>query len=206
VRELFNEIRWKDHIFTLSQLGFCLVLLISASYYYFSTQRSLEKANISHDSQKFANEEAESFRILLEENMDAYREVQKKGGIGEPMRLQWLETLRRVADKFNIPAIEFTLDGIKIVHQETDPYWHPEVGLMATDMQIIMQLSHEGDLYNLLTALEKGAPGLFSVEDCRLRWLTTTSEEFEFSRLQGACNLRWRTLIDVTGSWEQATQ
>jgi hypothetical protein len=206
VRELFNEIRWKDHIFTLTQLGFCLVLLISASYYYFNTQRSLEKANISHDSQKFSNEEAESFRILLEENMDAYREVQKKGGIGEPMRLQWLETLRRVADKFNIPAIEFTLDGNKIAHQETDPYWHPEIGLMATDMKIIMQLSHEGDLYNLLTALEQEAPGLFSVEDCRLRWLTTTSDEFELSRLQGACNLRWRTLIDVTSSWEQATQ
>lgn len=206
MRELFSEIRWKDHVFTLSQLGLCLVLLISASYYYFDTQSSLQNANIIHDSQEFSNNEAESFRNILEENLGAYRALQAKGGIGEPMRLQWLETLRSVADKFNIPAIEFTLDGSKIVEQGADPYWHPEVGLMATDMQIIMQLSHEGDIYNLLTALQKEAPGLFSVENCRLRWLTTVSEEYELSRLQGECNLRWYTLIDVTNSWEQLSQ
>ncbi len=206
MRELFSEIHWKDHIVTLSQLGLCLVLLISATYYYFDTQSSLQNANGINDNQRFANDEAESFRHLLEENLDAYRNLQNEGGIGEPRRLQWLETLRRVSNRFNIPAIEFTLDGSKIVEPDGDPYWHPEVGLMATNMKIIMQLSHEGDLYNLLTSLQEEAPGMFSVEDCRLRWLTDYSDEFELSRLQGECNLGWYTLMDVTTSWEPTPQ
>jgi len=206
MRELFSEIHWRGHIITLSQLGICLILLISATYYYFDAQSTLSGARALNDSQRFANDEAESFEKLLEENIDEYRELARTGSIGEPRRLQWLETLRKVSDRYHIPAIDFTLDGSKVVEQGADPYWHPEVGLMATDMKIIMQLSHEGDLYNLLTALHDEAPGLFSVEECRLRWLTTYSDEFELSRLQGECNLRWYTLMDVTESWGESSQ
>ena len=206
MRELFSEIHWKDHIITLSQLGICLILLISASYYYFTAQSSLRNANLVNESQKFANEEAESFKYLLEENIGTYHQLARDGSIGEPRRLQWLESLRRVSDRFHIPAIEFTLEGSKIVEQYADPYWHPEVGLMATNMKITMQLSHEGDLYNLLTALQQEAPGLFSVENCKLNWLSTYSEELELSRLQGQCNLRWYTIMDVTESWEQSLE
>ena len=163
MRELFREIHWKDHIVTLSQLGLCLILLIASTYYYFDAQSALKQAREFNDSQRFANDEAESFKGLLEDNIGTYRQLAKDGYIGEPGRLQWLESLRRISDRFHLPAIEFTLDGSKIAEPGADPFWHPEVGLMGTNMKIVMQLSHEGDLYNLLTALKAEAPGLFSV-------------------------------------------
>ncbi len=201
MHDLLSEIHWKEHIFTLSQLSVSLLVLIVATFYYFDKKAGLAEANLQYESQTFSNDEAESFKLVLQENMRTHGELVTRGAVGTPRRLQWLETLRRTGDRLQIPGIEFTLEGTELIQQNMDPYWHPEVPIRATNMKILLQLSHEGDLYRLLEGLRADAQGLFSVERCGLRWMDSFSPEFALSRLRGECQLRWYTLADVTSAW-----
>ena len=203
MRELLGQISWRNHIFTLAQFAGSLVLLILALFYFFDKQAALSIARADLDAQVYANDEAEISSYVLDEYLDQYRALQARGYIGSPQRLQWLETLRKLSEEYQIPGIEFTLEGGEVIQQNMDPYWNPDVGIRATNMKIVMQLSHEGDLYRLLSGLREQAPGIYNVEHCQLRWLEQFSEELALTRLRGECQLRWYTLVDITASWEQ---
>ena len=204
MRELFDQIVWRDHILTLLQLGGAMLLLIFSLVYHFEEQEELNNARADLDAQIYANDEAEANSYLLAEYLEPYRKLQLQGYIGSPQRLQWLESLRTIGEDNNIPEIEFTLEGSELVQQNVDPYWQEDVPMSGTNMKITMQLSHEGDLYNVLEELKDQAPGLFNVKQCYFQWLDNSSDETVLSRLRGACDLRWYTAKDVTENWHEA--
>lgn len=203
MRELFDQIVWRDHILTLFQLGGSLFLLTFSLVYHFDKQEQLNNARANLDAQVYSTDEAEAASYILQNYLDEYRRLQLGGQIGEPRRLQWLETLRKIGEQNDIPGIEFTLEGSELIQQNMDPYWHPDVPIRATNMKMTMQLSHEGDLYQILDSLRRDAPGIFNVEQCYLRWLKDLNDDITLSRLRGQCELRWYTVADVTESWRE---
>lgn len=203
MRELFEQIIWRNHILTLTQLAGSIVLLIASLIYYFDQQDNLINARADLDAQIFSNDDAEAASYILRDNLDEYRNLQASGYIGEPQRLQWLEALRNQSENKGIPGVSFTLEGSGLLEAFTDPYWHDQVPVRATNMKLTMQLSHEGDLYQILEGMSKTAPGLFNTEQCYLRWLQNFNEDIALTRLRGECDLRWYSLDDVTESWGQ---
>lgn len=201
VRDLLEEVQWRDHTFTLVRLAGAMIILGASLWYYFDRKSELNNTKAAYDGQLFANDEAELFRYMLQEDLPSYRHRQSLGYIGEPQRLQWVETLRALGSSYNIPGIEFTLESTAATEENVDPYWHPELSVMVTPMKITMRLGHEGDLYRMFNSLSDNAKGLYSVEECKLRWLDTYSEGFEFSRLRGDCELLWYTVQDITSRW-----
>ena len=201
MRELFEQIVWRNHILTLSQLAGSIVLLIASLVYYFEQQENLINARADLDAQFYANDDAEAASYILRDYLEPYRELQASGYIGEPQRLQWLETLRTLGEKNDIPGVGFTLEGSSLVEAGVDTYWHEEIPVRATNMKLTMQLSHEGDLYQILEGLNKSAPGLFNTEQCYLRWLQSFNDDIALTRLRGECDLRWYSLDDVTADW-----
>lgn len=205
MRELFDQIVWRDHILTLIQLGGSLFLLVFSLVYHFDERDQLNNSRANLDAQIYSSDQSEAASYILQDYLEDYRKLQISGHIGEPRRLQWIETLRRIGEENNIPGIEFTLEGSELIQQNMDPYWHPEVPIRATNMKVTMQLSHEGDLVQILDGLKREAPGLFNVEQCYLRWLQDLNDDITLSRLRGECDLRWYTIADVTENWEEAT-
>ncbi len=202
MRDLLREINWRDHLFALSRLAFAIVLLGLSLYYYIESQSSLKSAVSAYDSQQYFNEESSVYRNLLARFLPAYREQQLKGYIGEPQRLQWVESLRSIGQRFDIPGLEFTLESTEKVEQNVHDFWQPELTGRVTDKKLTLLLSHEGDLFRLLTSLRAEAKGIYSVENCNLRWLEEYTDDFQLSRLRGDCLLRWYNLDDVTTAWK----
>lgn len=201
MRELFEQIVWRDHILTLAQLAGSLVLLIASLVYYFDEQEGLNIAKANLDGQIYANDEAEAASFVLREYLAPYRALQSSGHIGPPRRLQWLESLRNVSERNDIPGVSFTLESSSLIEQFEDPYWHEQIPVRSTDMKLTMQLSHEGNLYQILEGLDQSAPGTFNIENCLVRWLDNFNEDIALTRLRGECTLRWYSLDDVTASW-----
>ena len=203
MRELFDQIVWRDHILTLSQFGGSVLLLVLSLVFYFDEGDQLLNARADLDAQYFANDQAEASSYILQEFLEEYRMLQLQGYAGSPKRLQWIETLRKIGEENNIPGIEFTLEGSNLIEQNMDPYWSPDVSIRATKMRITMQLSHEGDLYRILQGLQDDAPGLFNVESCYFSWLNNDGEGVALTRLRGNCDLRWYSVTDVTEDWQE---
>ncbi|XOV89618.1 MAG: hypothetical protein ACFHX7_06965 [Pseudomonadota bacterium] len=206
MRDLLREINWRDHLFALTRLVFAIVLLGLSLYYYLENQSSLKRAVSAYESQQYFNEESQVYRDLLAAYLPAYRERAARGFIGEPQRLQWVESLRAIGQRFDLPGLEFTLEGTEEVEQNVHDFWRPALTARVTDMKLTLLLSHEGDLFRLLTSLRTQANGLFSVEHCNLRWLEEFSDDVELSRLRGDCLLRWYNLDDVTAGWQGGAQ
>ena len=198
MREFLDRIVWRDHIWSLWQLGISIVLLIGAAYFYYDKSTMFEQRSAEYNSLRYTSDESEAHEFILQENYAEYNDLIAKGYIGEPHRLQWLETLRYLSDAYRIPGIEFTLEGTEITEQNVDPFWNPEVKMRATSMNINLQLTHEGELYRLLAGLKARAKGLFSVENCRLRWLNAFGDDSELTRFRGICQLKWYTVVDGT--------
>jgi len=205
MRELIDQIVWRDHILTLIQLGGSILLLVFALLYYFGEKQQLNNARADLEAHIYTNDDAEVSSYILKEYLDDYRALQIRGYAGPPRRLQWIETLRKIGEDNGIPDIEFTLEGSELIQQNVDPYWQAEVPIRATNMKITMLLSHEGDLYQILQGLQDKAPGLFNVQSCNLRWLKDLNEDVALTRLRGSCELRWYTASDVTQTWQDVS-
>jgi hypothetical protein len=201
MRELFEQIVWRNHIFTLAQLAGSIVLLIASLFYYFEGQENLISAKADLGARHYVNDEAESASYVLKDFLEPYRALQASGHIGDPQRLQWLETLLNVGERNDIPGVGFTLEGSVLVEPGSDPYWDEQIPVRATNMKLTMQLSHEGDLYKILEGLSISAPGLFNTEQCYMRWLESFNEDIALTRLRGECDLRWYSIDDVTVDW-----
>jgi hypothetical protein len=112
-----------------------------------------------------------------------------------------VETIRRLANEYQIPDVEFTLENSELLREDDGVFWSPEISVKLTSMKIIMRLAHEGDLYLLMNGLQENAKGLFNVNYCDLKWSVADGEEESLTRLNGVCELQWITLFDATENW-----
>ncbi|MFT7141090.1 MAG: hypothetical protein ACI9B8_003523, partial [Sulfitobacter sp.] len=67
MRELIDQIVWRDHILTLIQLGGSILLLVFVLFYYFDEMDQLSYAQADLDARIYANDEAEASSYILKE-------------------------------------------------------------------------------------------------------------------------------------------
>jgi len=187
-------------------MGASVLLLVAAIYFYVDRSSLLDEKTRAFESAQHNADQSEVFELILQEKLSYYKELVSVGYIGTPHRLQWLETLSRLGDDYDIPGIEFTLESSYVTEPYVDPFWRPNVFTRATDMNIDLQLTHEGELYRLFNGLRRHAPGMFSVDSCRLRWLNAYGEESALTRFRGDCQLKWYTVVDGTVLENEASE
>ncbi len=203
MRELINEVRWRDHTFALVRFGLAVVFLIFCFFYFVDSRRSLIEARMNYSAQQSVNVEAEVYVDLLQKFAGDYVGFLDRGYVGVPRRLQWAESFREVAEELNLLGAEFTIEGSRLAEQNVDAFWHPDLVVRVTDMKVRMELTHEGSFYDLMTELASRSEGLFSIDHCAVRWLDDSVVEFRTTRFRGECNLRWFSVDDVTEHWRQ---
>lgn len=123
-----------------------------------------------------------------------YQSLERDGVIGEEQRLDWIDTLRAVAANIKLPSLRYEISA----RTPYTPDFVLDTGvfqLYASQISLRMGLFHEGDLVNMLDALNFNSPGIFSVESCKL---SRTSKILQRNpareNLQADCRLRWVTL------------
>ncbi|MEP5763835.1 MAG: hypothetical protein ABJ308_04545 [Halieaceae bacterium] len=199
--ELLRAVAWQAHLPGLMRLLSTLILLVLSLVYHLQVRSDLKFSESNNQVQLALIEEARQAQDMLNANIDQYRRLRADGYIGEVQRLQWIETFSELAEALQLTNVKFTLDGSKPVQQDQDPYWRPEVAMQVTHMKLEVQLVHEGDLYLLLNGLQARAPGMFSIESCKIDWQTDEYYQRSLSRLRGICELNWYTMIDITETW-----
>ena len=206
MRELFNNINWRNHIMGLLLVGGSFLLLIASTYNYLQQKNKLQSAKINYQAQQTLNFDAQNSEDILIDELESYLSLRERGYIGDTRRLQWVETIRRLANEYQIPDIQFTLENSQLLIEDDGAYWSPDISMKLTSMKIIMRLAHEGDLYLFLNGLQESAKGLFNVDYCDLKWSVAESDEESLTRLNGVCELHWVTLLDATQNWPRDTK
>jgi len=202
VLELFKGVVWREHLSGLLRLvATLLLLLVSLGYnLHVRSELGVIKANNWVKQDQIA--QAVSARALLDQNLETYMLQREGGAIGDARRLAWVETLRALADEMNLASIKFTMEETRVVRQGEDPNVQPGVAMRVTPMRIDMQLAHEGDFYRLFNGLRERAPGVFSMETCKVDWQSSELALDGLARFRGICDINWYTLYDVTEAWD----
>jgi len=123
------------------------------------------------------------------------------GEIGQERRLDWIETLRRVGVDIKLPSLSYSIESQKAFV----PNFVMNMGryrLFKSDMSLKIQLLHEGDLFNLLTELERSAKGLYRVSNCKLsnNAKGKLTDDPDAANVSADCLLEWFTLKLADGT------
>ncbi len=199
--ELLKSVQWRSHVSGMSKFFITLSLMLASLGFNLHTRTELGNAAANNWVQRDTLEQAIADQTVLRENLISYNTYLDRGLIGEPRRLAWIEAFREVADALALPNVKFTLEESRVLQEGEDTHWQPGVAMRITPMRIEMQLAHEGDFYRLLDGLSHRAPGLFSVDNCKLDWQADDIYTLSLTRLSGACDLSWYTLFDITETW-----
>ena len=115
-----------------------------------------------------------------------YRRLAVDGRIGEEPHARWAEAVRS-AGAAAVLAARPRLGAPYVVERTGS------IEVRATDMSIDLEMRHEADLPVFLAALDREAPGLFTVSGCRL--LRTDEASTPLASVGASCRIRWQSVV-----------
>jgi hypothetical protein len=130
--------------------------------------------------------------------LQAYRQLERIGFVGDERRLSWVESLRVANTQAGLFGVDYQLSA-------QEPYSHLAKDNPLSDrvkqsrMRISFGILHEGDLTKLLRAVSAQQPGVFAVNSCSLdRAGRMGAPVPKQANLSAECELSWLT-IDPKG-------
>ena len=169
----------------------------------------MTQAKIQVQQQQSINDDAQAQALYLSEYLPQYFELREQGIIGNPKRLQWLESVQKGAHDHLIPNLSFILSSTEFASNLNSPDYNAEIEVKTTPMQMDFTVLHEGDFYRLIHKLKQQALGVFSVQECEMRRTEDSNRKLKdvvlSNELKGSCNLLWYSITDFTSQWEDLT-
>lgn len=130
-------------------------------------------------------------KLIMEQYLPRYESLIRDGTVGAEQRLTWVESLRGAARDLSLPSMRYEI-GAQSPYVTELPL---EIGLhqvYRTTMSLDMGLFHEGDLPRVLQALERGARGLYSIDECSLeRSVPRFGLDPRRANVSAACTINW---------------
>ena len=125
-----------------------------------------------------------------------YRRLAAQGRLGGEQPARWTEAVRLAVA--GLPAARYRFGSTRVVENDGP------VEVRATDMSLELEMRHEAELTRFLAALEREAPGTFTVSGCRLlRTDGPGAREPPLAAAGGdtdavvdaACRIRWHSVV-----------
>ena len=125
-----------------------------------------------------------------------YRRLAAEGRLGGEQPARWTEAVGHAVA--GLPAARYRFGSTRVVENDGP------VEVRATDMSLELRVRHEAELTRFLAALERGAPGTFTVSGCRL---VRTDEPGAGEPpgvaasggadavVDAACRIRWQSVV-----------
>jgi hypothetical protein len=138
---------------------------------------------------------------MIEEYYPAFIASYNKGEIGRERRLDWIESLRSTGVDLKLPSLNYSLSS----QSAYVPEFQLNLGnyrFYKSDMNLSIQLLHEGDLFALFNTLQDRAKGSFRILQCKLNNNITDgiSEDMNNPNVRVDCLLEWITLNMANGT------
>jgi len=182
--------------FRLPRLSLALLLAattVGAALYFYSLSlkeealRTLQKQqslwNAAHVRHLASGDE----KALITRFLSPYRQLEKRGFIGEERRVEWIDRLRNIAVIHHLFPIDYTI-GIR---EDLSPgKWEiAPFKLRRSVMKLHLPLLHEEDVLALLDGLPKEMLPPFMLRACDLVAVPSDNRH-----LDASCEIDWYTL------------
>lgn len=186
----------------LGVFAICLLvggILLSASHYFreeMATEFRNHQLRFRDVSRKYLAVDDEE--RIIERAYPEFVRLYEAGIIGQEHRLSWIETLRRARDAIELPDLGYRINSQTVL----DPPFPVNLGafdIQVSEMTLSLGLLHEGDLLNLLNALDTEADGLYSVSRCEATRVSNDDmQDQRRPNIMADCVLAWYT-VDLRG-------
>lgn len=179
----------------IAALLFALVLVGILLFLNQQTAAQWHKANLQLRQAESRLQTASNQKTILELYKQRFQALKNRNIFGDEQRLDWVETIQAASKRHAIPSVKFNLEHRGIANLPADV---TDLTVFASTMHLELKLLHEGDLYNLLADLDQNAQGLYTVNECALRYTSSSRANNVFSSsLEGTCLLNWYTFSEV---------
>lgn len=183
-----------------SAVIFVVVLLVSGiiagAGYYYRAEMQQEYSRAQMAFQNISNKylRVDEQKAIINNYYPRFLTLYQQGIIGPERRLDWLESLQKVADNLEIPKLRYEVASQR--QSETD--WPINTGrfqLYSSNMQLSMEMLHELDLLRLVDQLEKTKSGFFTISDCEMgRRTEHIVVDATIPNVNATCNIQWYSI------------
>jgi hypothetical protein len=123
-----------------------------------------------------------------------YRELEKRGLVGEEQRLSWVDALRGANADMQLYGVDFEV-GPQQPYAYAGDLGAASLSMQQSLMKLRLGLLYEDDLIRFFRRLAAANVGTFAVNQCNLQ--RVASEEFRAANqpmLKAECELAWITI------------
>ncbi len=129
---------------------------------------------------------------LIIRYLPGYKQLAAIGFVGEEQRINWLDALRVVNQKGDLFGVNYELSPRR--HYLLASTLSPgQMNVMQSVMKLRFQMLHEGDLPRFLELLSNQKAGLFMVDQCTLKRVSSAQSMRYQPNLAAECQLSWIT-------------
>lgn len=158
-----------------------------------AAQQRLGQLQMALDEAQRKLSQSGSEKALVQQYLDDYRTLQRRGFIGPDQRLAWRDALAEAGRNLDFHDLKFSI-GPQQAYAGSIPVDSGEMLLREAPVNFSGQLFDENDLARLIDTLVSLPSGIFGVRDCTLQRSNTQLPSAGEPQLQTQCGFVWYTL------------
>lgn len=198
------ELDWLVLKGPVSAFIICLILsaaLIGGTWYF--EEDMLKKYNSDNDRFQAVSKQylaVDQEEKLIRKFYPKFVELYDKGIIGQEHRLNWIETLRASGEYIKLPGLRYNISS-QVAYTPDYPVNTGSFRIYSSTMKLNLDLLHEGDFRQLLTALNQHAQGTYNLSKCIFH-KTNPVDLTNITRgnISAECDLNWFSIKKSDGS------
>jgi len=162
-----------------------------------SSERAFQEATAARRDMQNKLARASEEQQELRDKITRFKELQARGYIGPEQRLDWVETIARIKTTRRIFKLDYEFAPQRSVDASILPASALAGGfeVMSSQMQLQLQLLHEGELLAFLAELRNSVQALIQVRSCTIERIAHSSaDRGNNAQLKAECTLEWITL------------
>lgn len=195
----FDARVWQKLQFPVLMLALVLIIVFMLLWFTGSREALLQEALSKQEAElrqarsRYLDSGAEKDAIT--KYLPLYRQLIEHGFIGEERRIEWIDELRNINQKYKLFGINYSIG----TQENFKPQFQHNAGnfvMHRSVMEIDSALLHELDLLTILSALEEKHLTPFMVRECEITRIGTDINNKFLPNLNARCELDWLTLTE----------
>jgi len=175
-------------------------LVYGANYFRQQMQMEFNRANAAFRAISTRYLTVDEEEKLVRSYLPRFVQLYQGGIIGNEQRLNWIEVLRAIGDEYKIPSLSYQIESQQ-VYTPGYPLNMGRYRLNSSNMLLIMQLLHEGDLFRIFEKLNENAKGSYTLKSCNIsQSVQGISEIGNAANVLVRCELQWFTIQLADGT------
>jgi hypothetical protein len=126
-----------------------------------------------------------------------YEQLTRAGFVGEEKRINWLDALRLANQTADIFGVEYRI-GIQHPYTFAAQLAPGQLTILESQMRLNLRMLHEEDLMRFFNSLAAQNAGLYSMDQCFIKRLSSVSTIRFQANLTAECDISWITVVPTT--------